>query len=435
MKYSNLKEVKKSLLAGSLNIKLFHLGLIILPSSPLLSTIFFLTSSFNQLPKRKDKYWFDKSNYLLVLISILMIVGCFNAYSGWLAWVGLANWIPFFWCYWAFQPFLLTAELRQGASYCLLIGTFPVFVTGLGQIWFDWSGPWQILNGLIIWFVSAGGNPDGRLSGLFDYANITAAWLVVIWPLSLASLLRPSLHIWRRIIALLFAIAIVVSIVLTDSRNGWAGLIAALPTVIGISSWRWLLPLIMLSISPILFAVLPGIDSGLQDISRKIVPEALWTRLNDVRFGDVRPVETTRMSQWKEAYLLIIDKPWLGWGAAAFSVLYPLKKGFWHGHSHNLPLELAVSHGVLVSFLINIFVIMLLITSFKKNIFMNKNLIFERAWWTSFFLLVCMHSTDITFFDSRINLVGWILLSGLRCMTYDQKQLSRVNPSSKRVDN
>ena len=54
----------------------------------------------------------------------------------------------------------------------------------------------------------------------------------------------------------------------------------------------------------------------------------------------------TRLSQWGVALQLIAERPWLGWGAAAFSVLYPLRTGKWHGHSHNLPLELAVSSGV-----------------------------------------------------------------------------------------
>jgi hypothetical protein len=52
-----------------------------------------------------------------------------------------------------------------------------VVLTGLGQLWWGWQGPWQVLGGLIIWFMTPGGEPEGRLSGLFDYANIAAAWL------------------------------------------------------------------------------------------------------------------------------------------------------------------------------------------------------------------------------------------------------------------
>ncbi len=116
---------------------------------------------------------------------------------------------------------------------------------------------------------------------------------------------------------------------------------------------------------------------------------------------------------------------WLG--AAAFSILYPLRTGLSHGHSHNLPLELAISHGVIVSLLINIFVFSLLFISFFYRIFNNlnlqKNIIVDRAWWTSTLILICFHATDIPLFDSRINLLGWILLIGLRCMIYNSKTI------------
>ena len=104
-------------------------------------------------------------------------------------------------------------------------------------------------------------------------------------------------------------------------------------------------------------------------------------------------------------------------------MLFPLRTGLFHGHSHNLPLELAISHGVVVSLLINIFVFSLLLISYFSRIFNNlniqKNIIVDRAWWTSTLILICFHATDIPLFDSRINILGWILLIGLRCMIYN----------------
>ena len=37
----------------------------------------------------------------------------------------------------------------------------------------------------------------------------------------------------------------------------------------------------------------------------------------------------------------------------------------------------------------------------------------DRAWWTAVLMLVAMHATDLPFFDSRLNILGWVLLSGL----------------------
>ena len=42
--------------------------------------------------------------------------------------------------------------------------------------------------------------------------------------------------------------------------------------------------------------------------------------------------------------------------------------------------------------------------------------IFDRAWWASSFILLVLHGADIPFFDSRLNIVGWVLLAGLRCL-------------------
>ncbi len=39
-----------------------------------------------------------------------MIVSCFQSHTGWLSWVGLANWIPFFWCFWGFKPYVVISN-------------------------------------------------------------------------------------------------------------------------------------------------------------------------------------------------------------------------------------------------------------------------------------------------------------------------------------
>ncbi len=425
---SSLMTFLRNMRSKSVGVSLFQLGLFFLPSSALLAAIFLLLATVFGSIERTDSFWNDKWNYLLIFVSVLMIFGCFQAYSGWLAWIGLANWIPLFWCFWGFQPYLKTSESRTSSAYCLLVGTLPVLITGFGQLWLGWEGPWQLFNGLIVWFIAPGGQPLGRLSGLFDYANIAAAWLVVVWPFALAALLKPSVNYQQRTFAFLFAILIVIALVLTDSRNGWGGLFFAVPFVLGSSSWYWLLPVLILILTPVVFAVMPGVDVTLQQLARNIVPESLWTRLNDMRFAASRPLESTRLSQWEVAIDLAKNKPWLGWGAAAFSVLYPIRKGLWHGHAHNLPLELAVSHGFPVSIFLVGMVLTLLITALARGVLSVDNkrdshdqLIFDRAWWTSIFLLVCLHATDMPIFDSRINIVGWVLLAGLRCLIFPPK--------------
>ncbi len=398
----------------------FQIGVLCLPSSALISSIFLVLSILEGTFRRSDVYWKECWNYPLLLVSFLMLIGCISSQTGWLAWLGLFNWVPFFWCFWGLQPYLLTPERRRKCSSLLVLGSLPVLITGFGQLWLGWEGPWELLDGLIIWFISPGGEPLGRLSGLFDYANITAAWLSGVWPFCLASVLYPFIFGRNRVIPFGLLVAFIVAMILTNSRNAWGAIFLGLPLVFGSTSWSWLIPLMLICILPVIIATLPFFDFGIQQFARSIVPESIWMRLTDMQFVDARPFEATRIGQWKIAINLILEKPFFGWGAAAFSIIYPLRTGLSHGHSHNLPLELAISHGILVSIILNIFVFSLLIISAYYRVFnklnIRNNLIIDRAWWTSTLILICFYATDIPLFDSRVNILGWILLIGLRCM-------------------
>ena len=389
---------------------LFQLGLLLLPSSVLLASLLFVPALVLGSLRRECAYWHDRWNWPLLVAGGLMLLGCFSAVRADLAWAGLANWLPFFWGFWGFQPYVAEAGARRRTALWMVAGTVPVVVTGLGQLWLGWQGPWQFLGGLVIWFMAPGGEPEGRLSGLFDYANIAAAWLALVWPLMLAALVQPGLDRRRRSVVLILAVALVTALVLTESRNGWGALVLALPLVLGPVSWPWLLPLLALGLIPVLLAVWPGVPELLQDPARALVPESVWSRLSDSRYAGERVLASTRLSQWGVALQLIAERPWLGWGAAAFSVLYPLRTGKWHGHSHNLPLELAVSSGVPAALALVGLVLALLIVSLRCS----RMGLFDRAWWAAVLVLVVLHGTDMPFFDSRLNIAGWILLAGLR---------------------
>jgi O-antigen ligase len=173
-----------------------------------------------------------------------------------------------------------------------------------------------------------------------------------------------------------------------------------------------LLPLLLVFLVLVGAATLPGVPDVLQDPARQLVPEAIWGRLSDLRFSGQRPLAITRLAQWRLALELIGERPWLGWGAAAFSLIYPLRTGHWHGHPHNLPIDLAVSHGLPVAVLVVGLVLVLLVGSARRG--MVAGSLFDRAWWTSALVLVALHASDIPMYDSRINVAGWVLLAGLR---------------------
>ncbi len=397
--------------ASPLGWRCFQLGLFLLASSAFLAGVLLFVALLLGSRHRRAPLA-DGANRVLLAAAALMVIGCFGAASGWLAWVGLANWLPFFWAFWGYQPYLESAAARRRVALMLVAGTVPVIITGLGQLWWGWQGPFQLLGGLIIWHLHPGGNPEGRLAGLFDYANIAGAWMVLVWPLLLAALLQRRLSRPARALLLLLAAALVLAVYLTGSRNAWGALVLVLPLVSGPLSWPWLLPLLAVALALVTLASVPSVPALLQAPARWLVPESIWARLSDLQYADERPLAITRLAQWRTAAGLIGERPWLGWGAAAFSLIYPQRTGHWHGHPHNLPIDLALSHGLPVALLVVALVLWLLLRGLRGGILSGP--LFDRAWWASALVLVSLHATDMPYFDSRINVAGWVLLAGLR---------------------
>jgi O-antigen ligase len=225
----------------------------------------------------------------------------------------------------------------------------------------------------------------------------------------LACVLRPD-GWWRRGGALALALSTAVAVLFTQSRNAMGALALALPLVIGPMQWTWLLPLLAVLTVPLALAVLPGIPIGLKSWSAALLPDRMAERLLDQ--DTPTAWKHTRLGQWVYGIELVAARPWFGWGAAAFSVLYPIHAAKrWHGHSHNLPLELAISHGLPVTVLIVGTVVLLLVVALKRGMLRRDPL--ERAWWAAALVMVVMHATDLPLFDSRMNILGWVLFAGL----------------------
>jgi O-antigen ligase len=407
-------------MANRLGWRCFQLGVFLLPASAFLGGLLLFVALI-QGSRRAPPPLADPANQALALAALLMLLGAPLAFSGSLAWVGLANWLPLFWAFWACQPYLASPAARRRVALWLLAGTVPVIVSGLGQLWWGWRGPWQALGGLVIWHLAPGGQPEGRLAGLFDYANIAGAWLALAWPLALALLIEPAGRLRLRLAGLPLAVGLAVAVGLTGSRNAWGALVLALPPVLGRRARRWLLPLLALALLAVALASAPGVPEALQQPMRQLVPAPIWARLSDVQYAGQRELASTRLAQWGTALGLIAERPWLGWGAAAFSQIYPQRTGLWHGHPHNLPLDLALSHGLPAAVLVVGVVLAVLLRSQRPAL--GSAAPFERAWWTAALLLLLLHATDMPFYDSRLNVAGWVLLAGLR-------QMAPVTPGS-----
>ena len=79
----------------------------------------------------------------------------------------------------------LRSWLASLAALALLSGSVPVLFTGIGQVFFNWHGPLELFNGIIIWYQ----RPIDAISGLtaqFNHANYAGAWFTFILPLCIA---------------------------------------------------------------------------------------------------------------------------------------------------------------------------------------------------------------------------------------------------------
>ena len=90
----------------------FQLGVFLIPSAISLSSFFIIISLIIESFKNRNDYLKDKYNLIFLVISFLMIISATthlftlkNIYSGKidpvLSWLGLFNWIPFFWILWS----------------------------------------------------------------------------------------------------------------------------------------------------------------------------------------------------------------------------------------------------------------------------------------------------------------------------------------------
>ena len=181
------------------SLLIFYFGLFLLPSAFSISAFLLLISLVISTIKFKKNYFDDPWNIPFFLGGVFMILSAlvhtflnkhlldYNLNSS-LTWVGLGNWLPFFWCFWGFETYLDTPEKRRICGLILVTGSFPVIISGLGQSFFNWNGPFETLYGLITWYQRPIDNIFG-LTGLFNNPNYAGSWLNSIWPFCLACLI------------------------------------------------------------------------------------------------------------------------------------------------------------------------------------------------------------------------------------------------------
>ena len=430
----NSKLFSKKISFDKLGEILFLIGIFFLCSSLFVSGIFLITSFVigSIIQCKKSNYFKDKWNFPFLLCGLLILLNSLiqrfilpNDLEGiWdpnLSLIGMANWIPFFWIFWACQPFINSKAKRKKFALALISGTLPLLITGFGQFFFKWTGPFETLKGLIIWYQRPIDIPGG-LSGLFSNQNYAGSWLNLVWPFCIALTLDNTKSLIRKSTAICFLISLGFATFLTYSRNAWTGLLLTLPILIAQESLFWIIVICMLFTAIIFFLISPIFYGDLQNLLKELIPNRIILEFSKEGYKEL---DATRIEILKSALKIMNIRPLVGVGAASFTVIYELQSNFYKGHSHNLFTELAISYGLPVTIIFILSIIYILVFSyfviFLKDLNSNKIDFFDKACWASVFFFFLSQLVDIQYFDGKISIIIWILLATLKKIIEEQE--------------
>jgi hypothetical protein len=341
-------------------------------------------------------------NWLLGILSLWLIFTSFLAPYPTEAFLGLANYLPFFFVF-SSVHFLFDQplQLRQ-ITWLIILPSLLVVTLGLGQLYLGWQTPY-----LLDWALVKGGVPTGRMSSVFIYANFLAIYLQIVlilgfglWletyqkirqkqkifadieatnlpflinklitikfqppffrktakhqteidldtpPIQKASELAIfNLNSYQNQIFILLSLILVldgIGLILSSSRNSWMlTCLGAIAFCLYLGWYKVILALATMILTVIWSAI--GADP-LKTWLRQIIPMSIWARLSDEMYPD-RTVETLRMTQWQFTIDLIKQHPLTGWGLRNFTPLYEAKWNLWLGHPHNLFLMFTAETG------------------------------------------------------------------------------------------
>ncbi|MEH2409181.1 O-antigen ligase family protein [Nostoc sp.] len=414
-------------------------ALLIFPLSPLLGAVTIGFVSLITLVKQYRKISRRPLNWGFALLSVLLIVTAGFAQDKTTAFVGLFNLLPFFLVFAAHSTLIQTfAQLRQMA-WILVIASMPVIIIGLGQLFLGWSLKFEILWIVFAWTIRPGGNPPGRIASLFMHANTFAAYLAIVFILGLGLWLEQ----WRLAIGknsvlssqpsipfIFLTVAVItnfITLIFTDSRNGWAIAIFACLAYALYQGWRILVGGVAAIVSSVLLAAFA--PSPVAQFFRQYIPAFFWARLNDDMYPD-RPVALMRKTQWEFAWSLAQEHPWTGWGLRSFSGLYKAQMQIPLGHPHNLFLMLSAETGFPSTFLfcgLLAWILIIGVQLLRKSKYINTQdrLIFF-SYLLAFVAWVLFNTVDVTLFELRLNVLSWLILAAICGVVHRYNQQDRL---------
>ena len=405
----------------------FLLGTFFLGSVLPLSIIFYLISILISFRHKTFQIFKNQFNNFLLIISGLMIFSNLNnslnvnSKDFFEIWISLFNWLPLFFLYSCSKIYLNSIEKRVIFSKFLMAGTIPVLISCILQNWFGVVGPFELFNGLIVWYMDKLDLNDIAISGLFSNRNYAGLWLSATLGLSIYELLNLQGNLYKKIFIIVFNLLTILFTIFTFSRNALLGLLIIF--VVVLKKFKFIIPFFSMYIFSNFLILNSSIGSFLELNNLSNLKRFFILNLENI-------LNFNRIEVFSITSRLILEKPIFGWGSSTFAEMYKMSGGIQSTqHSHNIILELAYNYGIPIALLLAGFVSFLLFKTIKTVYFKytenEKNLI-NKCWLASSLVVTISHLSDITYYDGKISILIWVLLSGLECII-KEGQINFIN--------
>lgn len=399
----------------------FNLGIFFLPSAFPIGGIFLLFGLVTSLIKNRSKLFVQKIDFLVLIFGILLTISNLKSflfadqvadYKVQNSLIDIANWIPQILCFLAFNFYLNDEKKRKTFVNFLLLGSVPVIFSFITQKWFNVYGPHKTFFDLIIWFQKE--PTKNNFTGLFSNANYAGFWLSLIFPFSLQAILKNK----KNLLLGIFCFLITYFNFMTGSRNAFLSLIASTTLLIGISS------IIISGITVILFYLLISKNNASIEFNSNFIPLQLFSKFSDFNFENF-----TRFEIYKKTIELISIKPIWGWGPMSFPIIYEFFDGKYQvQHTHNIFLEISFNYGLITTLLFSIIICIITYNSFSVILFQEKfNTILNKAFLASFLAIIIFHLSDFPYYDGKVSLISWIILSALNSIIRESQNQEQLN--------
>ena len=379
-------------------------GCFLLPTSGYIGPFLILLSCVLGSSLQGVKTLITAKMYPLYFLGSLMLISTLLSPFGLQSCGGIFNWLPFFWLFWSLSIYFQDKNSIQRVAMSLVYGTIPVLIIGFLHLIFAFDHSPRLFGSFIVWHML----DEGEFSGVFYNRNICAAWLAASFPFFVAAIrfqVYSREDVCKRVGAFFALFSISLAMIMTNSRNAIGSLIfgvfgmfadiASLKQVMAKSRF-FASFIIALVISLVFFA------SSYFGLSQPVF-NALG-----LFFAD-----HDRLEIWKFGVQIASKNLFFGYGPGGFdgyvTLLSPFDRTFHHVHS--LPLDLWVSYGLLALIVFVVYVFAWLFVAIRSGVMADS--LFNRSWIVSFVLLMILHVTDLPYLDARINLVGWILFTGI----------------------